>query len=358
VIFSPGRLGVARKRRMLNKTDFAQKLGVTVHTVVRWENGACPTDENLSAISRLLNFPSAFFFGEAIDWPDGRYTSFRSQTSMTASVRDAALAAGSLGFLISDWVDEKFELPPARIPDLHLYDDPEAAAITLRHEWQLGEKPIPNMIKLLESKGARVFSLAENTSRVNAYSLWRNGRPYVFLNTFKSSESSRFDAAHELAHLVLHQDGGVGGRTAEDQANRFASAFLMPKADVLAILPNANYVDQLVKTKARWNVSVMALNYRLHKIGITSDWRYRDLCIEASKRGYVSFEPLSADREKSSVWKQVLKALWKEGTTLEDISVQLLLPESELTTLLFGMLQPDSVPDEEIRKPLILVDSA
>src|SRR4030095_1201305 len=128
-------------------------------------------------------------------------TSFRSLTSMTATHRDAALAAGSIGFEISDWVTARFELPPASLLDLHLYD-PETAAQTLRQEWGLGERPISNMIHLLESKGVRVFSLAENTREVNAYSVWRRDHPYVFLNTFKSAECSRFDSAHELAHLV------------------------------------------------------------------------------------------------------------------------------------------------------------
>jgi Zn-dependent peptidase ImmA (M78 family) len=72
----------------------------------------------------------------------------------------------------------------------------------------------------LESKGVRVFSLAANTVKVNAYALWKDEKPFVFLNTFKSTESSRFDAAHELGHLVLHQDGSVTGREAEDQVKR------------------------------------------------------------------------------------------------------------------------------------------
>ncbi len=119
---------------------------------------------------------------------------------MTAAERDAALAAGQIGFLISDWVIERFDLPEAQLPDLQLFE-PEIAAQMLRQEWSLGEKPISNMIRLLEAKGVRVFSLAENTTHVNAYSLWRKRVPYVFLNTVKSAESSRFDAAHELAHL-------------------------------------------------------------------------------------------------------------------------------------------------------------
>src|SRR3546814_6566541 len=52
----------------------------------------------------------------------------------------------------------------------------------------------------------------EDTKNVDAFSCWRNGQPFVFLNTFKSAERSRFDAAHELAHLVLHRHGGPQGR--------------------------------------------------------------------------------------------------------------------------------------------------
>src|ERR1700693_4393291 len=83
-----------------------------------------------------------------------------------------------------------------------------------------------------------LFSLAENTRNVDAFSCWRNGEPYVFLNTFKSTEHSRFDAAHELAHLVLHKHGGPNqGRAAELEAHAFASSFLMPRDDVLATIP-------------------------------------------------------------------------------------------------------------------------
>jgi len=129
---------------------------------------------------------------------------------MTAGVREAALSSGAIGFLVSDWMETQFNLPEADVPDLSLYS-PEVAARVLRQEWSLGERPISNMTQLLESRGIRVFSLSEDTAKMNAFSIWRNQRPFVFLNTFKSAESSRFDAAHELGHLVLHQDGASTG---------------------------------------------------------------------------------------------------------------------------------------------------
>jgi hypothetical protein len=45
----------------------------------------------------------------------------------------------------------------------------------------------------------------------------------------------RFDAAHELGHLVMHgHERPLPGPEAEREANQFASAFLMPRADVVA----------------------------------------------------------------------------------------------------------------------------
>ena len=353
--FNPQRLGIARKRRLLNQKRLAEKIGVNAHTISRCEKGlTVPTEENVIQFSRVLGFPKGFFEGADLEMPSSELVSFRSQKGMTAAIRDAALSAGAIGFLLSDWVEDRFDLPAWCVPDLHLYE-PEMAARALRQEWSLGERPISNIIHLLESKGIRIFSLAENSKRVNAFSLWRAEKPYVFLNTMKSAESSRYDAAHELGHLVLHQDGKTTGRDAEDQANRFAAAFLMPHADVLAVLPRVNYLAQLVEAKKRWKVSVAALNYRLHKLGITSDWKYRDFCIQISENKYNVTEPFEMEREKSVVWQKVMKTLWSEKTTQKDIATQLSLPESEVTALIYGILHTGSHERPEGGKPLSLV---
>lgn len=351
--FNPDRFSTARKRRMLNKTTLAELLRVTAHTISRWENSiSVPTQENIAAISKALGFPSSFFFGTGIDEASSDITSFRSQKSMSAAQRDAALSAGQIGFLISDWVSERFTLPPVTLPDLGGYA-PDSAAAALRQEWSLGEKPISNMLQLLESKGIRVFSLAENTNSVNAYSLWRKSVPYVFLNNFKSAECSRFDAAHELAHLVLHQDGAVIGREAEDQANSFAAALLMPAADVVSLLPRVVSLAQIISAKKRWKVSATGLNYRLHKLGLTSEWRNRDFCIELAKKGYHRNEPEGIEREKSGVWGKVLQTLWAEKITISDIAKDLSLPQKEISDLLFGLITPDS---PEFESSLVLCE--
>src|SRR5699024_5969868 len=106
-----------------------------------------------------------------------------------------------IAFALGDWLASQFNLPPVDVPDLEGME-PEAAADLVRAQWSLGVLPIKNVVHLLESRGVRVFSLVEDSREVNAFSSWQGGViPYVFLNTVKSSESSRFDAAHELGHL-------------------------------------------------------------------------------------------------------------------------------------------------------------
>ena len=332
----PDRLALARKRRGLTKRALADALGIAPLTLTRYEKGdTAPSPEQIDRLAGALGFPSGFLTGADLDEPRKENASFRSMSSMLASERDAALAAGAIAFLLSDWVEQRFDLPEPDVPDLR-GEGPRGAAVALREHWGLGEKPIKGLVRLLEAKGVRTFSLVERTRGVDAFSLWRRGRPFAFLNTLKSAEHGRFDAAHELGHLVLHRHGAPRGREAEEEANAFASSFLMPSADVLAVLPRARSLDQMVQAKKRWGVSVAALNHRLHKLGATTDWQYRTFCIELQRRGWREREPEPMARERSVVWEKVLTTLWRERTTRADIARALHVPVEEIDGLLFG----------------------
>ena len=69
------------------------------------------------------------------------------------------------------------------------------------------------------------------------------------------------------------------------------SALLMPAQDILGRIRRVTGLTDLVLAKKRWGVSVAALAYRLHKLGILSDWQYRGLCIEMNQIGYRTSEP-------------------------------------------------------------------
>ncbi len=343
-MFNHRRLILGRKRRKLTARALATAVGVSPITISRLENGVNePEDETLVALAKVLDFPREFFFAGDFDDLPVQAASFRSLTSMTAKERDAALSAGAIAFLFGDWIEERFNLPPPDVPDLRGDATPEAAAQALREYWGLGQQPIPNMVKLLEAKGIRVFSLCEDTKTVDAFSCWRNAQPFVFLNTFKSTERSRFDAAHELGHLVMHRHGEQqDSRQAENEADQFASHFLMPQDDVAGRIRYVTGLEELIHAKKRWGVSVGALTYRLNKMGIVSEWQNRTFNIEISRRGYRTREPEGMEPECSVVWPQVLGALWGERTTKDHIAAELHLPTHELESILFRLVDGTS----------------
>jgi Zn-dependent peptidase ImmA (M78 family)/transcriptional regulator with XRE-family HTH domain len=363
-MFNPLRFSLARRRRGMTKREVAERMGVSERSVSSYEKGEQePESSTLLRLAEALNFPEAFFFAPDPEDFSPSIASFRSMSKMSSRQRHAALGSGSIGLLLNEWLEKRFNLPEPDLPDLgrepnsltrlaqrENYEedvpfpskatahDAEAAAEAFRSHWGLGELPVKNMIALLESRGVRVFSLAVDAKEVDAFSMWYGGKPFVFLNTFKSAEHCRYDAAHELGHLVLHRHGQSQGPELEREANAFASAFLMPRKSVLANGPRTPTLPGLIRHKKYWAVSVAALNYRLHSLGMTTDWIYRTLCIQLAEAGYRTREPDSVPHEKSLILEKVFKALREEGVSKIDVANELLIPSEEIDALTFGLM--------------------
>lgn len=336
--FNPSRLTLVRERKGLSKSELAQLIDVDLRTVVAYESGEwCPPPDALHRLERALGFPASFFTGDDLEKPRPDVASFRALSKLKPTRRDMALAMGAIALYLNSWLESKFELPKADLPDLSRERSPAEAASIIRQIWGLGELPIRNMVHLLEAKGIRVFSLAIDTREVDAFSMWREDTPFVFLNNQKSSERSRYDAAHELGHLLLHHHGSPQGREAEREADIFAGAFLMPRASVIARSPRLASVDELIRLKRIWAVSVATLNYRLHEVKMMTDWQYRTLCVQIARRGYRTYEPDEAPRETSQVLQVMFGELYEEGLSRAAIARTLHLPQSELEQLMFGL---------------------
>jgi Zn-dependent peptidase ImmA (M78 family) len=337
-VFNPSRLTVARKRRGLTKIEFATRARIPLRSFKAYELGEYPPPGDVVArFVSVSGFPLKFFFGHTLDEPREETASFRSMARMKSYQRDMALSQGAIALHLNEWLEERFELPSVEVPDLQHEKSPEAAAEALRHHWGIGELPVSNVVHLLESKGIRIFSLAVDALEVDAFSMWKEGAPFIFLNTAKTAERSRYDAAHELGHLVMHRHGGPVGRESEEQANAFASAFLMPRSSILAHVPRFPNLATLGGLKKIWQVSVAALAYRLHTLGTLSDWQYRMLCIQISRNRFRTREPDPLPRETSLVLPKIFAALREDGFTRSNVADELCIPRSELEGLMFGL---------------------
>ena len=96
-------------------------------------------------------------------------------------------------------------------------------------------------------------------------------------------------------------------------------------------------LDHLIKLKKLWSVSVAALTYRLHTVGVLSDWHYQSLYIELSSRGYRKTEPDEGPRESSQILQKVFAALRDESVSKGDIASELCVDPEELDQLVFGL---------------------
>jgi len=342
VPFNPGRLILARRRRAMTQTRLATECDIDARNVRRYEAGdASPSEETLTAIAGALKFPIAFFFGDAPAVLPPAAASFRSMSTMTGIQAECALSAGALAVAVSDYLNQHLTLPVSDLPDLR-GTEPEQAAKELRSAWGLGNKPLPNLVHLLEVHGVRVFSLVDDCKAVDAFCITHNDTPFVFLNTGKSAEHSRFDAAHELGHLVLgHARESTGerlGRDIEREAHRFAAAFLMPREDVLARAPKSINTESIVQAKRRWGVSAVALARRLYALGLVREWHYKQLCIEMSRRGYRTAEPDPGTREQSQLLKKGFELLKGQGIGRDDVARALSIELHDLECLVFGLV--------------------
>lgn len=339
---NPSQITFARVRRRFSKAQLAKEVGVTSRSIQNYESGtSVPEPETLEKIAKLLDFPQQFFFLEE-DMPTigEDAASFRALSKMTEAMKNCAKAAGATAFKVNSWIEERFNLPEADLPDLSDLK-PEEAAATLRRMWGLGNAPIPNMVHLLESKGIRVFSLAEEILEVDAFCTWHDGKPFVFLNTIKSPERSRFDAAHELGHLVRDirsmQHGEVHGPEMEREANAFAAEFLMPRESVITHTPPVFTLKYLIKFKQFWGVSLAALAFRYRTLDKITEWTYRNICIDIAKNGYRTNEPESIERETSQLLSKVFDFLQSQKYSRTDLAKSLSLSVRDINALTFQL---------------------
>ena len=337
-----GRLTLARQYHGLTKKMLAEQLGVSTRSISFYENNELfsLSEETEERLVSGLGFPLEFYSGDPLAQPTRETASFRAMARTSARRKDAVLARGAFGYQLDEWLESKFRLPQ---PDFQtmIGEDPQTAAQSLRGHWQLGDNPLGNLTHLLESKGVRIYSLHDSIQdrgrATFAYSDWYNDRPFIFVNPRMSTERIRFTLAHELGHLILHDNEAVDSKLVEKEADAFASNLLMPADDVLAHAPRAVTITGIIGLKKRWGVAAIALVVRLHQLNLISDWMYRSTCADMSQRGYRTHEPEGMPKETSSLLLKVFQHLRQQGVTKADIAKELYIPVTILDDLIMGI---------------------
>ncbi|WP_146363864.1 XRE family transcriptional regulator [Arthrobacter yangruifuii] len=324
--FDGSRLTLARNLAGWRKSALANAITMSPAAVSSWETGEKrPSPAAVAQLALALQIDPGFFSTRP-GTPTASQTvpHFRSLRSTTQIVRDQADAYGRLAVDVASALELRVEFPSPNIPTFHVDettmegDDPERAARYVRREWKLPDGPIRNMVRLLENNGVLVVFSPEQAATVDAYSFSTATRSAVVLNPVKQDYyRQRFDAAHELGHLVMHGDSEPGGRIVEEQANRFASEFLAPADEIREQLPtvlNAAAWRTFGRLKEEWRISLQSLLFRSRQLGRLSDVSYRNAMMTVSARGWRRAEPgLVSAIETPSLLPRAIELLKDEG---------------------------------------------
>ena len=304
--FNGEQLKKARVYRGYTVGELAELSGYQRQTISMYENGkSTPIDISvIMNLSRVLNFPPQFFTDQSVKLSSGS-TYFRALLTTNKKYRNQQEQKMEFVAALYSFIQEYVDFPELNLPEIPCNVSPEEAAGILRKHWGLGDRPISNLIYTVEENGIIVTSFKTETDDVDAFSkmieIEGEQRYFIGYSSNKTSAARiHFDVAHELGHICLHgwsEDveslSKEEFKEREEQAHRFAAAFLLPeltfRRDVIAGPYSLPYYKQL---KQKWKVSMAAMIRRAYTLNIISADDYQMLVRTMQRRSIWKNEPL------------------------------------------------------------------
>lgn len=324
------RLKQLRLARGLSLDALAASMGglVTKQALSKYELGkARPSVVVLNKLAAIMGVKSSFLWSNPA--VNVKFIAYRKGSGLLKKeqVRVEALVANAL--------EERIRLHtitgqrdghciPVQELKIRKVEDAENAAEKLRSDWNLGLDPIADMTGVLEDHNIHVLEVTagdkfdgisavgldeENTVKAGAV-VSRRGLP---------GERQRLNLAHELGHLVLKVPQSIDE---EKAAFRFGAAFLFPTDAVHREVGSRRgfiQTEELLILKKRYGVSIQALLYRLHDLGVITDSYYKQWCIDINRMKWKKTEPCELPPEHPR-WlkKSVLRAFAEELITKQE----------------------------------------
>ncbi len=357
--FNGSNLRTLRLFRDKTLEDLAIPVGVSKQLVSRWEkNNSSPSAFHIYALAQELGVKPSYFENLSINRLEEYQFHFRKLRTTKVKTKDHVIALGEVFRQLAEFLDARLELPQYDFPTIECATDTdiERAAERCRKHWGLGLGPIENVTRVAENAGALVTDFT-GVSDIDALSITTQ-RPIIIRNSAKESPGRlRFDLSHEIGHLVMHEGKLTGDKFTEGQANRFASAFLLPRSAFINEFPISNRVNwrRISEIKQTFKVSKAAILYRARQLDLMPDQQYKGAIIRLKKhegrneRDDFMIEPL----EQPELIHNALKILKNHmGISVQEIEDHLGFVDISLPIILGGKYQ--TLPKEYRNNPKIV----
>lgn len=323
-IFNGSRLREARLLNKLSITELADKLNVTKQMISKYENGKSePNFEKSLQLYETLGFPREFFYSQDTVDIKNKGTFFRSRLTATQKSKQPASIYLKYSVIIRDFLEKYLDFPSLIYLDADETATIEDLAIALRVKLDIGTSPIEDIIEIAETMGFTLINTDYQEDKVDAFgSLNKIDETEYYVIAIDQSGSfyrQQFSIAHEIGHWILHQDLNPQEldkdeyRVMEEEANKFASAFLLPREAFAADLSRKliDDIDSYYSLKKVWKVSMAAMIKRSRDLNIISSEQEVKLYKQMHYRKWKNPEPFDETTPVSVpiVFKQAIEML-------------------------------------------------
>ena len=344
-------LRIARQRRGLTQTAAATKMGLKQAVLSRMENGIVDvTDEVVRNAALAYTFPESFFNQSetVLGPPVSVHPMLRGTSKVTAKDVDMLTAELNIRlFNMRQFLTNIEFARPLDVPhlDIEMEDSPQSAARKVRLHWRLTEGPIKNLTRLLERAGIIVGTSDFGGAPISGV-MFRppSAPPFVLFNPSHPADRVRFTLAHELGHLVMHR---FPTSSMEDEANAFASEFMLPSKEMKQAFRGRRVTIQtLAAKKKEWRMSMQSLVMAAKSSGSITQNQAKYLFIQLSKKGWRTSEPAELDfpHDMPTVLPDVIRVHQKDlGYKDDELLTLTKLHKSEFETL-YGPLNHSNEP--------------
>jgi len=312
------KLLITRSFRGMTQKEMAEEVVAPVPLISYLEKGQrMPSEDLVEAIGQVLGFEPAFFYEPLHDEFIIQNCNFRHISSTSEKLKKRIVAQCSLLSIIITHLKSMIDFPEYSVPNITVKnnEDIEEAARECRKLWELDlNAPIDNMIRVLENAGVITHRHKTDTAKIDAFSRYGENT-MVILNDYKQSASrSVWDCAHELGHLVMHQDTDLNLKEREKQADKFASEFLLSKIGFTREYGFRNKLnwDHLFNLKERWGTSVASIIRRAYDLKLIDAIQYRRGYKYIRAKGWHKGEPREPEQEKPELLNIAFEELEKE----------------------------------------------
>ncbi|MGB7420913.1 MAG: ImmA/IrrE family metallo-endopeptidase [Comamonas sp.] len=358
---NPDLLRVARQLRGLQQGDAAQRLGISQAMLSRVENRLSPfAGDLIDRAATVFGMPRTFFVqtDTVLGAPVSVHPMWRKKAAVSAREMDQIVAELNVRLMHMRRLLRAVEIEATYpIPSLPVdeFESVERIAALARAQWQMPAGPIHNLTRALEAAGIVVVHSDMAGSAVDGVTFSAPGLPpLIVLNGNQPADRMRFTLAHELGHLVMHRTQPT--QQMEEQANEFASFFLMPTQDIRPYYSRRIDLRLLAELKPVWRVSMASLLMRARSLGLLAYNQERYLWQQFSMAKIRLGEPpeLDFERERATALPDLIQAhIQQLGYSISDLAGMLHLQPDELSTLYGLSIAPQpsaSVPHLRIIK--------